>query len=255
VPAPTIAVRGGVVRFGSLVVLDDVDLAIQAGEIVGIVGANGSGKSTLLRVMANVLRLRSGSRVGPRSVAYLPADVEPAPFSSHEWLTGIARIGSFSISEAVATLERYAFEGTLDSPMRDLSSGNQRKVLLAATLCGSPTAVILDEPCATLDAAGQDALRVDVHRLARNGAAIVIAEHDAVWVDAVADRTNAIQHGKLLDLRSGGRSQIETEVTFRGPEALRALLLDRGALLGFREVTDAIADQVSATEQIDRGSK
>jgi ABC-2 type transport system ATP-binding protein len=228
-------------RFGAVSVLNGVDLIIPAGQVVGVMGANGAGKSTMLRVIANVLRLHGGQRSGPSVTAYLPPTFTPPPLTSIEWMQRIARISRSSLGDAHALLERFSFEGSLDGPMQKLSTGNQRKVMLAVTLSVPSVPLVLDEPCAALDAIGQDALREELRTRADRGTAIVVAEHDAAWLDSASEQVFVLKDGRAIaDIPSNSL----VEMTFRGPKARQDLLLDRAASLGFHPSDAKIREQL-----------
>lgn len=150
-----LAVSGAVRRFGSHVVLNGVDLTIPDGHIVAVVGANGSGKSTLLRVFANVLRLHAGVRTGPKRSAYLPAVVTAPTLTAGSWITAISAVNDTDVSACTKLLDDFGFDATVDTSANELSTGNLRKMLLAATLGTHTMPLILDEPVASLDDHGR----------------------------------------------------------------------------------------------------
>jgi ABC-type uncharacterized transport system ATPase subunit len=142
-------------RYGRREILADVDLQLNAGELLALVGANGSGKSTVLRLMVGLSRPSAGSvQRNADVVSYVP-DV----FTSHDRLSASAylrhmgRIRGLSTRTArdrsLELLDRLALSGGADTPMRKLSKGNAQKVALAQALLDPPQLTRpLTRPCA-----------------------------------------------------------------------------------------------------------
>jgi ABC-type Mn2+/Zn2+ transport system ATPase subunit len=232
---PCVSLNAATRRFGKHQVLGGVDFSIQAGEAVGVVGVNGSGKSTLLRVLANVLSLHDGTRTGPKRAAYLPAKVEPPPMSPRRWITVWQRMEGRSFNDVQNTLERLSFDGSLDLPCSSLSTGNFRKVLLTATVCTSSELIVLDEPSAALDTAGRQGLTGILCERIKNGASIVIAEHDVAWLETVTQRSIEIRAGRTHEIAKMGES---IRLVLEGPIDRRNELAVLASQLGFRETKE-----------------
>ena len=176
-------------------------------------------------MLANVLRLHGGSRTGPKSTAYLPPVVGPPPLSVRYWLSELARLHGVGSHEAEELLRRFEFEGALRGPAHHLSTGNVRKVLLAATLTTRNRTVILDEPVSALDAAGHRVLCDVVRAHAATGTSIVIAEHDVAWLRDVADRIVTLHDGRIAPGESAAGPDAAT-IVLTGPSARSSELLD-----------------------------
>ncbi|MEU8224318.1 ATP-binding cassette domain-containing protein [Kribbella sp. NPDC048915] len=190
-------------RYGRRRILTDVDLHLNAGELVALVGANGSGKSTVLRLMAGLSRPSAGTvRRTARVVSYVP-DV----FTSHDrlsasaYLRHLGRIRGLSSgtarSRADELLDRLALTGGADTPMRKLSKGNAQKIALAQALLAPPQLLVLDEPWAGLDATAHSTLRELLTETAEQGAAVAFTEHSADVVRTTATRVCRLDHGRL----------------------------------------------------------
>ena len=193
-------------RYGRREILREVDLGIEAGELLALVGANGSGKSTVLKLMVGLSRPTSGTvRRTARIVSYVP-DV----FTSHDRLSAAAylrhlgRIRGLSARAArersSVLLERLALTGGADTPMRKLSKGNAQKVALAQALLTPPELLVLDEPWAGLDATAHETLRELLTETARAGAAVAFTEHSTDTVRATATRTCELHERALHDV-------------------------------------------------------
>ena len=190
-------------RYGRREILADVDLRLDGGELLALVGANGSGKSTVLRLMVGLSRPSAGTvRRNARVVSYVP-DV----FTSHDRLSASAylrhmgRIRGLTSSTARARadhlLDRLALAGGADTPMRKLSKGNAQKVALAQALLDPPQLLVLDEPWAGLDATAHSTLRELLTETAEQGAAVAFTEHSAEIVRSTATRVCELDHGRL----------------------------------------------------------
>jgi ABC-type multidrug transport system ATPase subunit len=188
-------------RYGRREILTDVDLHLNAGELVALIGANGSGKSTVLRLLVGLSHPSAGSmRRDARVVGYVP-DV----FASHDrlsasaYLTHLGRIRGLSAarSRSLELLDRLKLSGGADTPMRKLSKGNAQKVALAQALLDPPELLVLDEPWSGLDANAHSTLRELLTETAEHGAAVVFTEHSAETVRTTATRVCEISHGRL----------------------------------------------------------
>jgi ABC-type multidrug transport system ATPase subunit len=193
-------------RYGRREILADVDLQVNAGELLALVGANGSGKSTVLRLMVGLSRPSSGSvERNARVVSYVP-DV----FASHDRLSASAylrhmgRIRGLDArtarQRALGLLDRLALSGGADTPMRKLSKGNAQKVALAQALLDPPQLLVLDEPWAGLDATAHATLRELLTETAEHGAAVAFTEHSADVVRSTATRVCEIERGTLTTI-------------------------------------------------------
>ncbi|GAA3102844.1 ABC-type multidrug transport system ATPase subunit [Kribbella aluminosa] len=190
-------------RYGRREILTDVDLHLNAGELVALIGANGSGKSTVLRLLVGLSHPSAGSVERAAGVVGYVPDV----FASHDrlsaatYLTHIGRIRGLGTQTAHdrsrELLERLALSGGTDTPMRKLSKGNAQKVALAQALLEPPQLLVLDEPWSGLDATAHITLRELLTETAEQGAAVAFTEHSAETVRSTATRVCEIKHGRL----------------------------------------------------------
>ena len=178
-------------------VLQDLDLAGGAGEVLALTGANGSGKTTLLRTIAGLLPPLAGSvERRPGRIAYLPQNpsalLHRATVRSEiEWT--LRR--THSAGRADALLEELGLAAVAERDPRDLSSGQRQRAALAAVLAGSPSLVLLDEPTRGMDGAARAALTAALVRVAGRGGSAVVATHDPQLVAAVATRVVELGDG------------------------------------------------------------
>ncbi len=198
-------VDGVVVRFGAVTVLDGVDLAVESGEVVALLGASGSGKSTLLRVVAGLLAPDAGrilidgddvARVPThrRGVGMVFQDEQLFPHLDVRSNIGfglrMARRPATEIaSRTAAMLDLVGLTPLADRAVTDLSGGEAKRVALARALAPAPRVLLLDEPLTGLDADLHDRLAADLRGLLRtSGTTAVHVTHDRREAEVVADR-------------------------------------------------------------------
>jgi energy-coupling factor transport system ATP-binding protein len=229
-------------------VVDDLDLAVSAGERLAIVGANGSGKSTLARLLVGLLEPDAGSvRIaglspGPSTeggaAAGRPATVAGLVFQDPELgflaqtVDEDVRLGLPPGSETEARVEVLMTSLGLPlagfgprSPYR-LSGGEQRRLSLAPALLRRPSLLVLDEPTFGQDRAGVAALVERLRDLSAGGLTVIAISHDARFVAAFASRVLELRGRRLHDLAWTASSAAEHPIEHReaplDDEAMRA---------------------------------
>jgi putative ABC transport system ATP-binding protein len=201
--------------------LKGVDVDVPTGQVTAIVGPSGSGKSTLLRILAALDRPTEGRvEVAGASLADLSRRVRRDLRRRHigfvfarpadnlvPYLTAVEHL------HLAVDLRGARARTDADEPMRllaalgldhraahrpvELSGGEQQRLALAAAVIGAPALVLADEPTAELDRASAQLLVDALHALAAGGAALAVATHDPVVVDA-ADRAVHLQSGEVV---------------------------------------------------------
>ncbi|KNX40836.1 Zinc import ATP-binding protein ZnuC [Roseovarius tolerans] len=186
-----IETNGIAVRLGGAMVLHDVSLAIDRGEIVTIVGPNGSGKSTLLRTIIGAIKPAKGQirRSPGLRIGYVPQKLHIDPTLP---LT-VARFLSLPRRHAPATvraaLEQAGLPDLRDRQMTDLSGGQFQRVLLARALMENPDLLILDEATQGLDQPGSAAFYRRIEEVRQEiGCAVLMVSHELHVVMSASDR-------------------------------------------------------------------
>ena len=194
-------------RFGSIQALDGVELNIEPGRVVGLLGPNGSGKTTLIKLANGLLTPSSGTiRIDGKTpgretkalVSYLP-DKEYLP----EWMN-VRQLMDF-FSDFYADFERERAEEMLrrlgiDESMRikQMSKGTREKVQLILTMSRQARLYLLDEPIGGVDPATRDYILDTIIRNYNPSAAVVISTHLIADVEQVLDDVIFIRGGRVL---------------------------------------------------------
>lgn len=175
--------------FGDRVILDDLDLTIERGEFVALLGASGSGKTTLLRILASLDNADSGVvRVAPaRSVVFQEPRLLPFRRVWRNVLLGTER--RLSRPDALKALAEVGLESLADRWPKGLSGGEAQRVALSRALVRAPELLLLDEPFAALDALTRIRMHVLVGRLVeRHNPGVMLVTHDVDEAILLADR-------------------------------------------------------------------
>ena len=222
---PIIRTEGLTVRFGGLTALNDVSIAVPAGEIRAIIGPNGAGKSTFFNCLTGVLRPTAGrivfdgediaglppNLISRRAIArsyqitsILPGatvleNVRIAAQSRHHGWSLLRHYRSFGdvIDKSLAVLASVGLDGKEDELAANLSHGEQRNLEIAIALATEPKLLCLDEPTAGMSVAETYATVELIRRIATN-LTILIVEHDMEVVMGLARIITVLHYGEVL---------------------------------------------------------
>jgi zinc transport system ATP-binding protein len=185
-----VQVRNVSIQFQQVIVLKEVYLHVQRGEIITLIGPNGAGKSTLVRVVLGLLMPQSGSvfRAADIKIGYMPQRLNIDPVLPLTVARFLATGGAKKISAIKQGLEEVGAETLLKRPLQSISGGEMQRVLLARALLREPDLLVLDEPIQGVDVAGQYELYelIAKIRFAR-GCGILMVSHDLHLVMAATD--------------------------------------------------------------------
>jgi ABC-type sugar transport system ATPase subunit len=207
-------------RFGDTVVLQDIDLAVAAGEFVALLGPSGCGKSTLLRMIAGLETVTggdiaiNGARINDtppaqRGIAMVFQNYALYP---HMTVRGNMEYGlkiagrprkeiTARVEQAAAMLQLTPF---LDRRPAQLSGGQRQRVAIGRAIVREPRVFLFDEPLSNLDASLRAATRVEIVRLkeALPGTTMVYVTHDQVEAMTMADRIVVMDRGRIAQVGS-----------------------------------------------------
>lgn len=213
-PAPEISIRAATKLFGAVAAMDAVDLDIERGAIVGLVGGNGSGKTTLLNAITGFNRLTAGTilirgrdigRISPAGIAHLGIGRTFQTPRIFETLTAWENVligrecplqpHPFSAPENLDWLEK----GLADAGTETIPHGQRRSMELFRVLLTGAGTLLLDEPAAGLSSDERKALSALLLRLKHQGGkTILFVEHDLDLVWSIADKIAVMDNGKLV---------------------------------------------------------
>jgi ABC-2 type transport system ATP-binding protein len=233
VTAPVIETDALTKRYGSARGIEDVSLAVQAGEVFGFLGPNGAGKTTTIRTLLDLLRPTSGSArvfgLDSRrdSVAIharlgnLPGEFACDPrLSGREIVSFLAEVrGVSGLGRTHALAER--FRADMERPIGELSRGNRQKIGLVQAAFHEPDLLMLDEPTGGLDPLMQEEFLAFVAEERDRGRTVFLSSHELDEVERACDRVGIIREGRLVAVEDvaeiTGRSFRRVAVEFAHP--------------------------------------
>ena len=199
------------VRYREFMALDQVDLEVHDGEILGIIGRNGAGKSTLLKVISRVLiptegRVRIRGRVSP--LLELGAGFHPELtgreniFLNGTLLGHTRREIETRVPEIIEFAELGAF---IDSPLRTYSSGMAARLGFAVATTWKPEILILDEVLSVGDEAFRHKCELRMRQFRDQGTTTLLVTHDSHTVETLCSRALWLEHGQVKALGSSDK--------------------------------------------------
>jgi ABC-2 type transport system ATP-binding protein len=229
---PIITLRNLCKNYGEKVVLNNIDLDIYAGQIIGYIGPNGAGKSTTVKVLTGVIQdytgevtvngmnLRDNIMLVKKMIGYVPELAELYDLlTPREYLnfTGTLYHMEPHLIEERATkmLTSFGLLENIDQRMDSFSKGMRQKVLLASGLLHNPSIVILDEPLSGLDANAVILVKELLQLLKQEGKTIFYCSHMMDVVEKVSDRIVLIDKGEIIangtiaELRENSNQSLE----------------------------------------------
>ena len=212
-------------KFGPLTAVDNVNMSVGAGEVLGFLGPNGAGKTTTMRMVTGYLPITSGSATVcghdvttqatavKQKIGYLP---EGAPLYGDmttvallEFVAGVRGLSSKDKRTKINTaIEKLELEPVANRPIETLSKGFKRRVGLAQAILHDPEVLILDEPTDGLDPNQKHQVRKLIRDMSADKA-IIISTHILEEVEAVCTRAAIIAGGRIVF--DGSPSQLQAK--------------------------------------------
>ncbi len=215
------------VRFGPVTAVSEVDIRVEPGEIVGVIGANGAGKTTLIDSITGFVAAEGTVRLGDRDLRDLSAHDRArcglgrswqsleifedltvlenlrAAADPRPWWAALADLVHPERNRPTIALRRavtaLGLEDSLGATPGELSTGRRKLVALARTIAAEPSVILLDEPCSGLDHDEREEAGRVITMLAKElGMGVMLVEHDVHLVRQLCDRVVALDFGRTI---------------------------------------------------------
>ena len=203
--------------FGKRVILRKIDIHLNKGEMLGLLGSNGAGKSTFMNIVLGLLKADfgdiflgnvnlTGLAIHERSklgISYLPQQTSIfRGLTVYENLLGIAQIVKKNVTGQMEIVEKLMAEFSI-THLRDikataLSGGERRRTEIARCLVNNPKVLLLDEPFAGVDLLAIQDIKVLLLKLQARGCAVLVTDHNASQLLSVVDRAYVIANGNIV---------------------------------------------------------
>jgi len=228
-----IETRGLTVRLGGHAALAGIDLRLEGGPPVAVLGANGAGKSVLLRTLHGLLApsegsvLWSGSNVRPRDQAMVfqrPVLLRRSTLANVEYALAVNGVrGAERSTRAADALARVGLEHLASRPARVLSGGEQQRLALARAWALRPRVMFLDEPTASLDPAAATEVERILGEIGAASTTLVITTHHLGFARRIASEIVFLHEGRITE-------RTPAESFFKSPRSPEAAAYLRGEL-------------------------
>ena len=202
--------------YGELHALDNVNLSVDTGEWVAIMGPSGSGKSTMMNIIGCMDKPTSGevlldgvdiSKQSAKNLTVIRRDKIGLIFQQFHLVNYLTAVENVMVSqyyhsmpdekEALAALDRVGLADRAKHLPSQLSGGEQQRVCIARALINYPEIVLADEPTGNLDEANENIVLDIFQQLHKEGTTLIVVTHDPE-VGEVAQRTVTLEHGRIV---------------------------------------------------------
>jgi len=276
-PVPAVELRGMTKRFGEVLACDRVDLQVQRGEILGLLGQNGAGKSTLMKVLLGLLTPDAGSiHINGRAVVVkdplAAAAMGIAMVHQHFSVIGALTVWENvtlgerdrldpkrSIRHVAEIAERYGLDVDPTARLDSLTPGQRQRVEIVKCLRRDPSILILDEPTSVLTLSESEELFNTLRKVVQDeGRAVVLISHKLDEILNATDAVTIMRDGQVVartrtadtDAAGLARAMVGREVSLRTDAAALGLLSEAGAAASSAHLAaDADADADAADQR------
>jgi ABC-2 type transport system ATP-binding protein len=210
---PVIETRNLVKRYGRIEALRGVTLAVEQGEIYGLLGQNGAGKTTLIKTLLGITKVTdgeafllgepAGSAAVRRRVGYLPEDHRfpdyHTGYSLLDFYGALLGVGRADRRRRIPEmLELVGIKGRMHSKLRTYSKGMKQRAGLAQALLHDPEVIFLDEPTDGVDPVGRKEIRGVLQQIKSQGKTVFVNSHLLGEVELICDRVVILQKGEII---------------------------------------------------------
>lgn len=208
---PVLSAEAITVRYGGVVAVDDVHLAVEEGQVLGVIGPNGAGKSSLVDAICGLTRCTGTVRLSGVDVSRYPVHRRALAGLSRTWQS-VELFADITVGENLRIvrgarpdrpgtddpLELLGVGETRDLHPAELSLGKRKLVGVARALAARPRVICMDEPAAGLDSRESAQLGRNLRRIAAGGTAILLIDHDMDMVMSTCDALHVLDFGKTV---------------------------------------------------------
>jgi ABC-2 type transport system ATP-binding protein len=213
--------------YGDVIALNGIDIEVEQGTVLGLLGPNGSGKTTTVRILATLLQADSGSAsVGGFDVATQPDEVRSVIgltgqyAAVDEYLTGRENLELFgrlfhlskfdAAKRAAELLDRFDLSDAADRGIKGYSGGMRRRLDLAASLIGRPNVLFLDEPTTGLDPRSRQGMWSVIEDLIAEGTTVLLTTQYLEEADQLANKIVVLDQGNVI--AKGTSNELKSQV-------------------------------------------
>ena len=259
-----ISARGLTKHFGEVKALNGIDIDVEQGTVVGLLGPNGSGKTTTVRILSTLLQADSGSAtVGGFEVGSQPDQVRnviglTGQYAAvDEYLTGRENLELFgrlfhlsktdAKTRAAELLARFDLTDAADRSIKGYSGGMRRRLDLAASLIGRPQVLFLDEPTTGLDPRSRQGMWEVIESLVADGTTVLLTTQYLEEADQLASRIIVLDHGNVI--AQGTADELKNQV---GGDRIELVVTNAA---DSHRAADVLAKFGSAPAQVDEEAR
>jgi ABC-2 type transport system ATP-binding protein len=213
--------------YGDVIALNGIDIEVEQGTVLGLLGPNGSGKTTTVRILATLLQADSGTAsVGGFDVATQPDEVRSVIgltgqyAAVDEYLTGRENLELFgrlfhlskfdAAKRAAELLDRFDLSDAADRGIKGYSGGMRRRLDLAASLIGRPNVLFLDEPTTGLDPRSRQGMWSVIEDLIAEGTTVLLTTQYLEEADQLANKIVVLDQGNVI--AKGTSNELKSQV-------------------------------------------
>jgi ABC-2 type transport system ATP-binding protein len=215
-------------KFGDFVAVDNINLAIEEGEIYGLLGPNGAGKSTTINIICGLLHMNKGTveilgeniaknkNFAKQNTGIVPQEIaiygDLSAYENVNFFAGLYGLRGKELKEK--SEEALDFVGLLDkakSKAGDFSGGMKRRLNIACAIAHKPKLIIMDEPTVGIDPQSRNHILESVKKLNKMGCSIIYTSHYMEEVEEICSRIGIIDHGKVIS--EGTKEELKAIIT------------------------------------------
>lgn len=207
--AAVVSVRGLSKSYGGKLVLDNFDLDVHPGEVVGLIGANGAGKTTAVECIQGLRRQDAGSirvfgldpaRDAQRVRSQIGSQLQDSGLPDRMRVCeAVTLFAGPDANDPAVLMEQFGIAHRARTPFAGLSGGERQRLFLVLALLNRPRLVILDELTQGLDPAARRNVWAAVEELRSTGVTVLLVTHELTEAEALCDRVIAMRSGRILD--------------------------------------------------------